>query len=242
MLKKYYAQRQWAVTLMELLVVVLIISILATIATGVYTGEARKARIAATHDLLKQLEIAIARYEVDTGSLPPSGSGNQLPPADLAANTGSRYNGSGYLYIALTKSLSGSANRPLSSLWDGPYIQFQADQLKAQSGSTNVPGRIDVVDAWGHPILYVNSADYNKGGTGFNGGSRLFEGTRPSGANPDLPAPNPFVALGETYYNTNTYQLVSFGPDSQSGSVTNILNFTFSFVGTDADDITNFGY
>lgn len=240
MLKKYYAKRHWAMTLMELLVVVLIISILATIATGVYTGEARKARIAATHDLLKQLEIAIARYEVDTGSLPPSGSGS-LPPSTLTSGS-SRYNGSGYLYIALTKSLSGSATAPLSSLWDGPYIQFQANQLKAESGADNVPGRIDIVDPWGKPILYVNSADYATIGSNFNGGTRMFIGSRPTGANPDLPAPNPFVALGETYYNTSTYQLVSFGPDGQSGSVTDPLSFNYDYVGTDLDDITNFGY
>lgn len=239
MLKKYYANHQWAVTLMELLVVVLIISILATIATGVYTGEARRARVAATQDLIKQLEIGIARYEVDTGSLPPSGSGAQLPPSEMTTGS-SRLNGSGYLFIALTKSLSGNSMKPLSPLWDGPYIQFQAKQLKSQV--SNVPGRIDIVDAWGNPILYVNANDYTKSGGGFNGGTRLFTGTLPAGANTDLPAPNPFAALGETYYNTSTYQLVSLGPDGQSGSIVNVLSFSYSFVGTDADDITNFGF
>ncbi|MCL5270369.1 MAG: prepilin-type N-terminal cleavage/methylation domain-containing protein, partial [bacterium] len=119
------ARRLLAVTLIEMLVVVLIIGILATIATGVYSGETRRAKVAATEALLKNLEIAIARYEVDTGTLPPSGSGSALPPEPLDSATPTpRNDGSGYLYVALVHSMSGNANQPASPSWDGPYINI----------------------------------------------------------------------------------------------------------------------
>src|SRR5262245_29463523 len=117
MLKKILQNYSRAVTMVELLVVVLIIGILATVATGVYTGEARRARVAATSDLIRQLEVGITRYEVDTGALPPSGSGNGLnPQQNQQGGAVNRLNGSGYLHVALIYSMSGSANRPASPL------------------------------------------------------------------------------------------------------------------------------
>lgn len=244
-----------AVTLLELLVVVLIISILSTIATGVYTNQTRRAKIAAAQDLIHQLSLAIARYEVDTGSLPPSGSGvSPIPPA--AAN---RYDGSGYLHMALMYSMSGSANKPASALWQGPYINVQVGQVAIpstiplantstspsnsfSSGSANTAtgiGMYSFLDPWQMPIIYVMSQDYASVGTNFSGGTRLFTGTAPTQSetsytvNPNLPWPNLFVAQGETYYNTNTYELISFGPNSVTYP---------GYNGADIDDITNFGY
>lgn len=241
MVKLIRTQRLWAVTLLELVVVVLIISILATIATGIYTGETRRARIAAAQDLIHQLSVAIARYEVDCGSQPPSGSGTTLPPPVAS----SRYDGSGYLHLALLYSMSGSANKPASALWHGPYIAFQASEVGMPidfTGSNNV-GMINILDPWQSPVRYVSHEDYGSTGGNFSGGTLLFGSTAPTGANPKLPAPNPFAAQGETYYNTSTYQLISLGPDGQTldslngGTVGN-----FSFAGAAEDDVTNFGY
>ena len=65
----------------------------------------------------------------------------------------------------------------------------------------------------------------------------MFSGAAPGGANPDLPAPNPFLALGETYYNPQTFQLLSFGPNEST-----FEPGTVNYQGAEADDITNFGY
>ena len=62
------------VTLLELLAVVLILGILSTIATNVYVGTLNRARIAATQNTIREIEVAIARYEIDLGQFPPSGS------------------------------------------------------------------------------------------------------------------------------------------------------------------------
>lgn len=226
-----------AVTLLELLVVVLIISILATIATGVYTGQTRRARIAATEDLIRQLDMAITRYEVDTGSFPPSGTGTTLEPPAVS----SREDGSGYLHLALVHSLSGNALVPASALWDGPYINVQSENLLSITPANPQPGSINFLDSWGNPIIYVKAEDYSITGATFNGGTETFSGTM-EGADPDLPAPNPFRAQGETFYNPTTYQLISFGPDGDTLRLV-IGGFgQFQFLGTDPDDINNFGY
>ncbi|OPZ08812.1 MAG: hypothetical protein BWZ08_00874 [candidate division BRC1 bacterium ADurb.BinA292] len=217
-----------AVTLLELLVVVLIISILATIATGVYTGEAERARIAATQDLIHQLEVAITRYEADLGQFPPSGSG------DVDGSLINLRDGSGFLQLALVHSMAGSVyNAPPQ--WRGPYINVKSINLDP---TATVAGEFDILDAWGSPLVYVTSDFYESRGPSFTGGTVMFSSTRPDGANPDLPAPNPFVERGETYYNSSTYQIYSPGPNGKTFGVTS----EGQFAGTEADDINNFGY
>ncbi len=212
--------RRSAVTMLELLVVVLIIGILATVATGIYTGETEKARVAATHAMINQLSMAITRYEVDLGAYPPGGSGAPLAPGAPA----SRRPGSGYLYLALVHSLSGNAYTPASPRWKGPYINLQADQVGLPSASQ--AGEFDILDAWGSPIRYFNRNEYLP-----LGAARIFQGGRPAGANPDLPASSPF---GETFYNSGSYQLISFGPNTTS--------LLAPYEGTENDDVTNFGF
>jgi type II secretory pathway pseudopilin PulG len=233
MLKTYLNPRRWtAVTLLELLAVVLIIGILSTIAVGVYTGEVRRAKIAATKDLIRQLEVAITRYEVDMGSFPPSGSGDGLIPS-----AGNRVNGSGFLHVALVHSMSGNIHQPASPLWKGPYISFQVSQLAPEAETFfDEPGRVNILDAFGNPIFYVQNPDYGEKNADFFGGTETFTGTAPAGSNPLLPAPNPFAGLGETYYNSAGYQLISAGPDGLSSPNEQ------QFWGTQVDDITNFGY
>lgn len=236
--------RRLAVTLLELLVVVLIIAILATIATNVYTGQTRRAKIAAAVDLLHTLEVGITSYEVDTGTLPPSGSGD-FPLSPLNTGTGTnRTDGSGFLSMVLVHSSSANANAPSSALWKGPYAQFQADQLRGPliGGVTLTnPGRLDILDPWGSPVIYVQNADYGIHTISFKGGTNLFSGTAPAGANPNLPAPNPYVTRGETYYNTRSYILISFGPDSVTLGSGALSTFGINYQGAGLDDITNFG-
>lgn len=242
--KAHNHKRRWAVTLLELLVVVLIIGILSTVATGVYTGEVRRARIAATQDLIRQLEIAITRYEVDLGQFPPSGSGSVFPPLDLAAGgLTNRRDGSGYLYAALVHSMSGNQFVPASDLWEGPYINLQASQLaRTDETAFDAPGEIDILDVWGNPIRYVRSEDYDFSSPDFSGGTRLFNSTAPEGADPDLPAPNPFVSLGETYYNAKGVQIYSLGPDGVTLGTVGAGSAILNFRGAAEDDVNNFGY
>jgi hypothetical protein len=70
----------------------------------------------------------------------------------------------------------------------------------------------------------------------------MFSGSAPTGTNDNIPAPNPFISLGETYYNSSTYQLISLGPDSTTVDLTSGGSNYLDYHGTSTDDITNFGY
>lgn len=239
--QKAYMPRNMAVTLLELLIVVLIVGLLATVATGIYTDEADRARVAATKALINNLEIQITRYNVDTGLLPPSGSGTIFPavePFDASQNQ-TRRDGSGYLHQALMHSNSGSSSAPSPTTWRGPYINLQADQLAHTSEGVNLqPGESDILDAWGSPLIYIKSDDYAILAGDFAGATHLFSATAPAGANPNLPAPNPSVTYGETYYNPQSYQIISFGKNRLSFGIVNGVNYN----GAEADDVTNFGF
>ncbi len=231
---KTYTPRTLAVTLLELLIVVLIVGLLATVATGIYTDEADRARVAATKALINNLEIQITRYNVDTGLLPPSGSGATFPAVEPFTTAETRRDGSGFLHQALMHSNSGNTNSPSPTTWRGPYINLQVDQLV----TSTQPGQSDIVDAWGQPLVYIKSADYGIVSGDFSGGTQIFAGLAPTNANTNLPAPNPLATLGETYYNPQSYQIISFGKNRISLGSSDGVNYN----GAETDDVTNFGY
>lgn len=150
-----------AVTLMELMVVALIISVLATSATGVFLGQIREARVTAANDLIRQIEVAITRYQTDLGSLPPSGT----------TVSGLRSDGTGNLYKALAHGMNDNATKTPSS-WHGPYLTFQMAQVDSNG---------NILDPWGGIIRYVQASDYTSQDGSFVGGTKV----RPDYAYPD---------------------------------------------------------
>lgn len=204
------------VTLIELVVVLLIISILSTIAVGVYTQEIQRARIAKTRAEISSLSVAINRYQIDTGQFPPTGTGSSLAPNPI--NRNNPYAGSGYLQVALKASLNGNQSAPLSNRWIGPYFEFQENRLGLLGTGNTItastsPAEIQFLDAWGNPFYFIQNEDYAALGGTF------------------LPVTNPYRAT-ETYFNPSTFQLISFGPNGTS-------DFSGNAVGTEADDLTN---
>lgn len=248
-----------AVTLLELLAVVLIVAILATIAQNVYTGQIDRARVAATATTIRELGIAITRYEIDTGEFPPSGSATVSVTTSTAVVTfaGRLFTGSGLLHLALVHSLSGSALTPIDSTWQGPYISFQSDIL----GTSTTLGQTQILDPWGTPIQYIRSVDYiisgpTRHGTLLFTDSNAFTATDIDGttisitgafttgdpnsgsvprladaADDDLPNPNPFDT-SEFFYNFATIQLWSFGSNLTTFGQPDHPNFN-----TSADDV-----
>ncbi len=210
--------KKTAVTLLELLVVVMILGILSTIAVTVYTGHVERARVAACRDIIRQIELAVNRYEVDTGQLPPSSSGLTFSP-DTLIYEGNAFTGSfgcGYLQLALQHSLSGNFYRPLSHRWLGPYMEWDDDQLGDRDGypiDASVPkGYVQFLDPWGMPFYYIKADHY-----------QMLGGTK-------YPTDHPFYA-SETYYNPTSFQVFSTGR--------NLNTYPVPYRGEETDDVTN---
>lgn len=198
------------VTLLELLVVLVIISLLATLAVGVYSKEVVRARYARTRAEISELEVAINRYFVDTGQYPPSGSISNIPGNSA---------GSAWLQVALRASMSGNFNVPASRRWLGPYIEWDYAFLGDISGaglfpeSTYALGEVHLIDPFRSPYYYISSNDYfTLGGT-------------------QLPTNHPFRST-ETFYNPTTFQIISFGA--------NRTTLPAPSRGLETDDATNF--
>lgn len=208
------------VTLLELVVVVLIIAILSSIAVTVYTGQVDRARRAACRDIIRQLELAINRYEVDTGQFPVSSSGTLLAPTGVNPQVDANGNGlgSGYLQLCLRASLNGNIFSPLHPRWQGPYISFNEDKLGTITGgpvtSSMQKPAIQLLDPWGNPYYYIRWVDY------------------PAFGATERPAGDPY-RTPETYYNASTFQIFSKGTNG------NTIESPSGVRGTDSDDVNN---
>jgi len=214
-----------AFTLMELLVVVLILGLLATMAVGVYTTQVERARYAAARTTIATLDLAINRYQLDTGDWPPSGSLTNPGSAE-----GIPFEGNGRLQQALTHGLFDPATTSSAAArWQGPYISVQDIQLGDffgnpidTSSTTVLAGDVQILDPWHSPYRYVRSNGSADDNYTVNSATKL-------------PATNPYAAT-DIYYNPTTFQIVSKGPNGITNAAAS------NAYGTDTDDVTNFGF
>ncbi|MBX7246923.1 MAG: prepilin-type N-terminal cleavage/methylation domain-containing protein [Candidatus Sumerlaeaceae bacterium] len=197
-------RNQKGFTLLELLVVVLILSLLATMVVGMYLNQMNKARIAVAQGTIREIEHGALRYQLDLGVFPPSLS---LNPAIVSGG------GCGFVYEALVHSVGGTSQNPSDSRWTGPYISVENVNLDQSGGD----GNVQILDPWRTPYRFVRKNDYAASGT-------------------PLPSGSPYI--GETWYNPQTVQVVSYGADGLPG---NAGLGTFPNNLGEGDDVTNFG-
>ena len=214
--KRHCDRQTRGFTVMELLTVVLIISILSVMASGVYFNQVRRARFAAARSEIRELELAVHRYEVDLGEFPMSSSGDPTTFNPVAP-----YFGNSYLYLMLQKSISGNSLAPADSNWQGPYMSFADRKVAFVEISFSDIFEPMFLDPWGQPYHYVRGGEI-----GANGPQDYFEldGT-------ELPSNDPF-ATNETYYNAKSFQIFSTGP--------NETTWVAPRQGLQSDDVTNF--
>jgi prepilin-type N-terminal cleavage/methylation domain-containing protein len=211
-----------AFTLIELLIVVLILSLLATIAVGVFNTQVERARYAAARTTIANLELAITRYQLDTGEFPPSGS-SELPALPSSPTD---FEGNGLMYVALTRSMSADARNPASRRWQGPYIDVKELNLGDLNGtplyddiiSTPTIGMVQILDPWGSPYRYVRSTGSSDDNYTVNNAT-------------ELPSTHPFAST-DIYHNASTFQIVSNG---RNGTTNNAPS-----IGLEEDDVNNF--
>ncbi len=120
-----------AVTLVELIVVIGIISILAgLLMVGVSAARIRAAR-AKTTALLKELELLAGQYETLHGDYPSDAGGGGA-------------DGSESLYEALTSAKKGVQH------------EFAPEKIADTDGD----GKMEIVDHWGNPVGYYHHRSY----------------------------------------------------------------------------------
>ncbi|NLD61295.1 hypothetical protein GX645_02455 [Candidatus Sumerlaeota bacterium] len=144
-----------AFTLLEMLVVIMIIMMLATMITGVYIKEVDNARVATAASDIREMSLAAERYKLDVGRYPSTGS--------LLAD-GSGF-GTGLFHSDVVYNVANLPN------WKGPYLNIQMNKLDSQT-SASVAEQVNIIDPWGMPYSFISSEKYGEA----NGGSKIQEG------------------------------------------------------------------
>lgn len=113
-----YKQRQAGFTIVELLIVIVVIAILATITVVAYTGIQERARVSGIQSSLKDISQILAIYGIDNSGVYPtsvgqvqaSGIDRALPP-DYAGTTNALYCGAADGYTVFMRLGTGAATR-----------------------------------------------------------------------------------------------------------------------------------
>ena len=122
---------QKGITLAELVIVLLIIGILAAVILPVITAKTTEARYTQAIADLDAIKTAVASFQSDMGTFPPSD------------NT---FDGCTTLRKALMVGLDTT-----SLNWKGPYLDMKLQRTDATG---------NILDPWGKPYVYVLFSDY----------------------------------------------------------------------------------
>ncbi|MEW6027655.1 MAG: type II secretion system protein [Planctomycetota bacterium] len=177
-------------TLLELLIVIGIITILASMATIGLLGAKGKAKIQATRGTIANIQASLEGYYGAYGDYPPT------TLADMY--TGGFSGNNGIESVVYCLSIPDKGGPFLLGIIDGKFTNLDNDFF----GPT--PLR-EIVDEWSNPIVYFHSRDYDNPS---KGNSYTF---RKSG---DAIAPQ----IPGAYYNPYTFQLWSAGPDEKNNN------------------------
>lgn len=223
------------VTLVELLVVMLILTLLATLATPVFINRVNEARIATARTEVEEIAKAQQLCALTHGvyvplqilnDLPlPEGGGSSPTGTDDVENS----TASTILLIDVTKSATSQvgsqvnlANFATNNLaarvyfgWKGPYLNVNR-VFKADSADRNFVARMShPLDPWGNPYRFFSPVGIIGTSSNAATGATDYQQTSFSDGN-----------LNTTPDRFDRYAVVSFGPDGVGGTV-----------GDDGDDI-----
>ena len=228
-----------AFTLVELLIVIAIMAILATILLASLGAVRSAAKTTNAQSLIDRLGIGLNSYHRDFGYYPP----DYMPASGK------------YWSFTSPPSLGavGTACLPPESLWyclANPFLKDASPYVTLAGGESedyNKNGLREVVDGWGSPILYNRARFAGKAATYYN-----FDGSSTQYDDTD----------GKPWHNKETFDLFSLGPDRTTGGWTRgktvprpkgasgLLNYcrkamkseiySYSYTcGDEEDDITN---
>lgn len=133
-------------TLMEIMVVIIVIAVLASVGGSMVTSFVEQSKVSATKQKLSNLKKALLAYQADVGRMPhsgPSKSSGCIEAYFNATNKGEilSYNDDDK-NVLLTDSVNvGLKMKQYKKRWQGPYIDSSASDF--------------MFDAWDNPIHYV---------------------------------------------------------------------------------------
>lgn len=175
-MKRTNRTRNLAVTLTELLVVLVIISIIATIAMPVYINQSERAKFATAQMEARELARAVEMVGITHGryvplqvldNVPGSQSDYSFSGADTIQNEGgnvyainfnapARQLNTGTAYFPLTVNSTDPQTARMVREWEGPFINFQRYYNPNPNSSSPSDARRDYpLDPWGNPyVLY----------------------------------------------------------------------------------------
>ena len=198
-------------TLIEILAVILIVGILATILITQLGGADDVAKIQMTRSQLQVLSQAINTYELDFGDYPASSFTDEQGVPNDGTNVGVEA-----LVVALW-----------SNGYDAGDLSSEADRLRNVDGDysgkslTDFGNRalLEIVDAWENPIAYIHRRDYEVPNREY---LTIDQETGAEIRSIPTALRNPEL---DTFYCYRSYQLISAGPDAIFGTPDDVTNF-----------------
>jgi len=199
-------------TLIELLAVILILSILAVILISNLRGATEAAKTQTGAQLLAKLGAAIESYQNEFGGYPAS----SFAPGQEVSNDGENV-GIEALVVALF-SRKWEAGGLLAEVKDA-LVNTDGDSSSKQLTDFGNRQLFEIPDPWGNPIAYIERTDYGVTGRPYH----TYDG-KTGEENPTSPTAfkNPRTGL---YYQSESFQLTSAGPDGQFGTEDDITTF-----------------
>ena len=195
-------------SLIELLTVLVIIGILMIVLLPRLTGAGEVARIKLTQSYLVQLSTAIAEYEDHFGDYPPSQFQDKWGAMPNNTNLGAET-----LVLSLWSPDWGG-----TGLSEERLVNVDHDVAKKNLTKFGKPDLFELSDEWHNPIAYFHHRDYNR--------QDVYLTDNPENGEPI--ESNVRARINPTtknYYNPNTFQLISAGPDGEFGTEDDIGNF-----------------
>jgi len=199
-------------SLIEILVVITIIGLLIGLSAGAYTHWITQGEIRKTENLIKNIEVYADEYNNIIGDYPPS-SLNQLSTPVSSTGDSANEGIEAFVLALFQKDYQGPRPGSVSDL-----VNTDNDQADRNITDFGNPVLLEFEDAWHNPIIYFNCRDYGEKFT------YLIESPDTDRESVSVHAlKNPVTG---TYFNFDSYQIISVGPDGVFDTEDDLGNFT----------------
>jgi prepilin-type N-terminal cleavage/methylation domain-containing protein len=199
-------------TLVELLAVILILSILVWALTKGLRDAMGVTKQKSTEQLLAKLGAAAEHYQRELGKYPPS----SFEPGQEVANDGRNVGIEAFVVAMFSKKFE--AGGLLEDVRDA-LVNTDADSSPRQLTDFATRELLEVPDAWGNPVAYIERADYAATNRRY-----LTLDAETSEEIESAPAAFKNARTGQ-FYAAQTFQFISAGEDGRFGTEDDLTTF-----------------